>query len=76
MTLIIPTFALAALLNNDWSDLTDQQAHAIRAFKGRLNHPVTLDVVPGEPFYSTRHELRIEMNGMGAMSVKVSLRHA
>ena len=76
MTLTIPTFALAALLNDDWSGLTDQQARAIRAFKGRLNHPVTLDVVPGEPFYSTRHELRIEMNGMGAMSVKVSLRHA
>ena len=76
MTLIIPTFALAALLNNDWSGLTDQQAHAIRSFKARLGHPVTLDVVPGDPFYSTRHELRIEMNGIGSMSVKVSLRHA
>lgn len=76
MTLIIPTFALPALLKNDWSGLTDQQARAIRAFKGRLNHPVTLDVVPGEPFYSTRHELRIEMNGIGSMSVRVDLRHA
>jgi hypothetical protein len=71
MTLIIPTFALAALLNDDWSGLTDQQAHAIRAFKGRLNHPVTLDVVPGDPFYSTRHELRREMDGVGGMCLEV-----
>jgi len=70
-TYIIPTFALGALINDNWEGLTDQDTAAIRAFEQNLPKGGHLSVREGDPFYSTRHELRREMDGVGGMCVEV-----
>jgi hypothetical protein len=70
-TFIIPTFAIPALIFDDWEGLSAKDIVAIRAFQQRLPKPGQLFVRDGDAFYSTRHELRREVDGMGGMCFEV-----
>ncbi len=70
-TYIIPTFAIAALIYDDWEGLSAEDIAVIRAFQQRLPKPGHLSVREGDAFFSTRHELRREMDGVGGMCFEV-----
>lgn len=67
----IPTFALAALVNDDWQGLTQEDIAAIRDLQSRVPAGGHWSPRDGDPYYSTRHDMREQMNGVGAMSVDV-----